>query len=133
MMVPGCELKRDDRTSHSTSESNAVLEVFRRHCLKCHGAKHRDADIDLLDHNALHGDARGLVLSAAAAQKGIDNAKLWVAVAINGDMPPYDETPLSAAEIETIRRWLLAGAPPLILPEDGSLRSHGSPSEPNPE
>ncbi len=100
-----------DRGPHPAAV--AAYVVMQRHCLKCHNARHRDARFDLLDDTGLRVDARRLVVSAAEARRRLESARIWSAIAVDREMPPYDEQPLTEAETAIIRRWLLAGAPSL--------------------
>lgn len=111
-VTPALAQQASSRTDlHSTA--SAVLPVLRLHCLRCHNAKNRDADFDLLNHDALHADPRRLVVSAEDAQRDLAQAKLWRMVGIDKEMPPYDEEPLNESEMALIKTWLLAGAPAL--------------------
>ncbi len=86
-----------------------VEPIFRRHCYDCHGPKRQQADLRLdTREGALAGGNSGLPLLEGPAK---DN-ELIARVTSDDDefrMPRYEE-PLSAFEIEILKRWIDQGA-----------------------
>jgi serine/threonine-protein kinase len=94
----------------ATAAAAAAKEVFTAHCLECHGGKKTSAGIKILDRDLL------IRKKKIVPGKPGDSALLDLVTAKGGDgMPPPEKTPLTKDEVETIRRWLAAGAP--ALPE----------------
>jgi serine/threonine-protein kinase len=90
----------------------AAKEVFTAHCLECHGGKKTSGGIKILDRELL------IKKKKIVPGKPGDSALIDLVTAKGGDgMPPPEKTPLTKDEIETIRRWLAAGAP--AFPEGG--------------
>ena len=87
-----------------------VREIFAAKCLECHAASLRQPKGKfgyVLDLPRVAGNPKLVVPGNA------DHSKLWKLVH-DGDMPPDDarKGPLSDAEAETIRAWIVGGAPP---------------------
>jgi hypothetical protein len=86
-----------------------VRPIFNQHCTACHGGVRQAADISFI--------YRDTVIDAGIAIPGQpDDSELLARVTSDDPevrMPPPDEgrQPLSAAEIELLRRWILQGAP----------------------
>jgi hypothetical protein len=57
-----------------------------------------------------------------------DQSELWLLVR-NGEMPPPDAPPLTAAEKEVIRAWIAAGAPVADSPAAPSASAPGEPED----
>ena len=83
-----------------------VRPIFQARCVKCHGDKVRKADLDL---TAPSGILKGGE-SGPAVVPGKPGDSLLYDKVHTGAMPPKMQGKLSAAEVETIRKWIAAGA-----------------------
>ena len=85
-----------------------VLPLFRRYCFNCHGKSSPQLGLDLRSaRSTLRGSQNGAVIVEGSLAESL----LWEKVSTR-EMPlELFELRLSDAEIETIRRWILAGAP----------------------
>ncbi|MBI3821470.1 MAG: DUF1549 domain-containing protein, partial [Planctomycetes bacterium] len=84
----------------------SVLPIFEAKCLKCHGEKRQRAMLDLRTKPAI---VKGGEAGAALKPGSLKDSLLWEK--IRTDQMPEGETKLTAAEKDTIRRWIEAGAP----------------------
>ncbi|WP_164103855.1 DUF1549 domain-containing protein [Candidatus Laterigemmans baculatus] len=88
-----------------------VQPIFARHCVGCHQAAKPQGELVMTDFAALlSGGESGqaaIVPGDPAASYLIEQITPIDGVAAM----PVDKAPLAAAEIETIRQWILAGAP----------------------
>ncbi len=102
------EQKKRARTAAESPQFEAdVQPILRAHCSRCHGSKPRKAGLDLSSReSAFRGSESGAVVVPAKAEES-----LLFKMIREGKMPPDKKGWLSAAEVETIRRWLEAGAP----------------------
>ncbi len=96
-----------------------VFPVFKRACFECHGTPRRDSQGKVrgpkaglrLDGKAwlLRGSENGSILSPSKPKA----SELYLRVSLPPDdpdiMPPKGE-PLSAKEVETVKRWIAEGA-----------------------
>jgi hypothetical protein len=81
-----------------------VAPLLRSRCLKCHAGRRARGDLDLTSRGKLlAGGSHGAVVLPGQASKSL----LYTHVK-DGKMPPRQ--PLSAGEVELIRRWIDAGA-----------------------
>lgn len=84
-----------------------VLPILTANCLKCHGAEARKSGLDLRTPAAmLKGGDNGPVLVKGKA----DKSPLYELTA-NKTMPPEKAPKLTEAQLDTLRRWIEAGAP----------------------
>jgi mono/diheme cytochrome c family protein len=87
-----------------------VKPIFQRHCYACHGALKQKSGLRLDTAAAIRkGSEAGAVIEAGKP----DESRLIELVSSADDdrMPPKEQgTPLSAEEIETLRRWIAQGA-----------------------
>ena len=96
-----------------------VKPIFEKHCVECHGPKKQKSDFRLDDREvALHGGeshAPNIVPG-----KPTESPLLRFVTTDDRDtrMPPKGER-LSAAEIDTLKRWIAEGA---VWPESASLK-----------
>lgn len=82
-----------------------VLPIFEAKCLRCHGAKKRDAQLDMRTMDAL---LKGGVTSPAI-QPGNAQKSLLIELLHYNEMPPKKETPrVTKAELELLRKWVNA-------------------------
>ncbi|MBM3990430.1 MAG: DUF1553 domain-containing protein [Planctomycetes bacterium] len=88
-----------------------VAPLLERHCVECHGAKKSKADLRLdLRERALagsHGGTEQVIVPGNAAASSLYTRLL---AEDSDERMPHKAAPLSAAEIETIRRWIDGGA-----------------------
>ena len=74
--------------------------------MKCHGGEKRKAGLDLRRRfTLLRGGDGGPAIVAGKPEES-----LLIEMLDDGLMPPEDEKPLTKIEIETLRRWVAAGA-----------------------
>jgi len=84
----------------------AIQPLFRAKCLQCHGGDARKADLDLSTLAGIRkGGESGVVIVAGEP----DASALYEKVR-SGEMPPDGKDPLSEEQVETIARWIAAGA-----------------------
>lgn len=83
-----------------------VLPIFQTRCLNCHGEKRQRGLLDLRTKSTtVKGGESGIGVKVGSLKESI----LWEK--IRTDAMPEGEKKLTAAEKETIRRWIEAGAP----------------------
>jgi uncharacterized membrane protein/mono/diheme cytochrome c family protein len=91
--------------------ARAALDAFASKCVQCHGP-------DVAHPKAAFGyvtDLGRLVASEKyVVPRNLEKSMLWKEVE-EGDMPPDEARagPLTSAETEAIRQWIVGGAPPL--------------------
>ena len=95
-----------------------ILPIFTRYCFNCHGKSSPQLGLDLRTARlTMRGSQNGPVI----VKGSLENSLLWKKVSTR-EMPlDLFELRLTDAEIETIRRWIEAGAPssePVELPPD---------------
>jgi mono/diheme cytochrome c family protein len=90
-----------------------ALSIFQMRCVVCHGKRRQEGGLDLRTHEArLRGGKSG-----PALVPGNPDESLLIRRIVAGDMPPaklqfeFSVRPPSTAEVETLRRWIAAGAP----------------------
>ncbi|MCH2211485.1 MAG: PSD1 and planctomycete cytochrome C domain-containing protein [Fuerstiella sp.] len=85
-----------------------VLPIFTRYCFNCHGKSSPQLGLDLRSARlTMRGSQNGPVVVKGSLEKSL----LWKKVSTR-EMPlELFELRLSDAEIDTIRRWIEAGAP----------------------
>ncbi len=97
--------------STAVSFRHDVVPIFRAHCYGCHQGAKRDGDYRMTDFAAL---LQGGETERAAIVPGKPDESYLIEqiTPIDGFAEmPRDAPPLSSVEIETIRRWIAAGAP----------------------
>src|SRR3954453_6487044 len=82
-----------------------VQPILKASCTRCHGEKGKKGDLDL---TSLAGLRKGGESGAVVVPRKVADSKLYELVH-SGEMPP-GKTKLSAKEVETLRRWIDAGA-----------------------
>jgi hypothetical protein len=84
-----------------------VSPILQAHCHKCHGSDLRKAGLDLRRRFTIvaGGD------SGAAIVPGKPERSLLIEMIQDRLMPPEEQRPLDAAQIDILRRWIAAGAP----------------------
>jgi len=103
--------------------------VFQMRCVVCHGKRKQEGGLDLRTQAArLKGGKSG-----AALVPGNPEESLIIQRIANGDMPPADlqfqnsVRPPTATELETLRRWIAAGAPAGPSPSESETQSDETP------
>jgi cytochrome c553 len=95
----------DDDKQAPTFE-NSVQPLLNAKCVRCHGEKAKKADLDLRTAAGIRkGSESGPVVMAGKP----DESRLYEMVH-EGKMPPGQKDKLTLAEVDTIRRWIEAGA-----------------------
>jgi hypothetical protein len=91
--------------------SRDVKPILAEHCLKCHGNDKAEAGLNLGDRisalKELETGTRAVVPGKSVASELISRV---TTTDVDLRMPPGDEKPLSAREIDVLRRWIDAGA-----------------------
>src|SRR5262245_28525498 len=83
-----------------------ITRIFQAKCIKCHGDTVRKADLDLrTPAGLLKGGESGKTVVPGKPDESLLYEKVH-----SGAMPPKKEDRLSTAEVDTIRRWIAAGA-----------------------
>jgi len=84
-----------------------VVPVLEVRCFQCHGAETRKAGLDLRRRFSIlkGGD------SGTALVPGKPDESLLVEMVVKKEMPPKEEDPLDARQIDLLRRWVASGAP----------------------
>ena len=82
-------------------------QLVEKYCLHCHGgeASKGDEDFNIVDHKCLTEHDNGYV-----AKGDLDDSYLWQRIA-DGEMPPKKSDQPTEEEIETLKAWVMAGAP----------------------
>jgi mono/diheme cytochrome c family protein len=107
-------LRPDDRPSPAAAAASeplavAVKEIFRSRCYECHKLGKAKNGIKILNHDLLVVKRRVIVPGRPEESRLF---KLLTTSDKDSLMPQPPAAPLTPAEIDTIRRWILEGAPP---------------------
>jgi hypothetical protein len=95
----------DDKPALSFEDD--VVPILQVRCLKCHGDEARKGGLDLRrKFTMLKGGDGG-----AAIVPGKPEESLLLEMIESKEMPPKEEDPLDAKQIDVLRRWITAGAP----------------------
>jgi mono/diheme cytochrome c family protein len=103
----------------AVSFETEVKPIFEKHCMECHGPKKQKSDFRLDDREvALHGGESHApnILPGKATESPL--LKFVTTDDRDTRMPPKGDR-LSAAEVDTLKRWIAEGA---IWPESASLK-----------
>jgi len=88
-----------------------VQSLLERHCVECHGAAKSKADLRLdLRERALAGSYGGTERVIVPGNAAASSLYTRLLAEDSDERMPHKAAPLSAGEIETIRRWIDAGA-----------------------
>ncbi len=80
-------------------------QLVKKYCYGCHGEKFNgNAQFNVLDRQSLLNEKLKYVVP-----ENLNQSKMWLR--LDGDMPPEDQPQPTEAEKETIKEWILAGAP----------------------
>jgi len=99
-------------TSAGVTERDA-LSIFQMRCVVCHGKRLQQGGLDLRTQQARMKGGK----SGPALIPGRPDDSLIIKRIVSGDMPPaklqfdFSVRPPSTAEVDTLRRWIAAGAP----------------------
>jgi hypothetical protein len=86
-----------------------IAPLLKTHCVKCHGPAKQEGDLNLSQPaSILRGSKSGPII----ASHDLEGSLLWQRVA-DDEMPPEEEPRLTDAEKETLKAWILQGAPGL--------------------
>ncbi len=103
----------------AVSFESEVKPIFEKHCVECHGPKKQKSEFRLDDREvALHGGESHApnILPGKAAESPL--IKFVTTTDRDTRMPPKGER-LTAAEVDTLKRWIAEGA---VWPESASLK-----------
>jgi mono/diheme cytochrome c family protein len=84
-----------------------ILPLLQAKCLRCHGEKGKKADLDLRTRVGIFKGSE----SGPVVQPGKPQESLLYEMVHSSKMPPGKSAKLGPKEVETIRRWIVAGAP----------------------
>lgn len=97
-----------------------ALSIFQMRCVVCHGKRLQQGGLDLRTQQArLKGGKSGPALVPGKPEESLIIQRI-----VSGDMPPaklqfdFSVRPPSTAEVETLRRWIAAGAPAATVTEE---------------
>jgi serine/threonine-protein kinase len=87
--------------------SGRVKEIFRAHCLECHGGSKTNGGVKILDRELL-------VKKEKVVPGQPDESVLFLHITAEDEtaMPPAGQPRLSSGDIELIRAWIAEGASP---------------------
>jgi len=102
---------RGDGAERTPEFARDVLPILQVACIRCHGAKNREGNLDLRTRdNLLRGGESGSTLIPGKPAESVLLKKV-----VSGEMPP-GESRLSAEQTLLLRRWIETGA--LVRGED---------------
>lgn len=139
MALWGVWVSAQDQNDLRVDYSQQVRPILAKHCFACHGpdANHRESGLAL--HTAELAYARADSGDFGIVPGQPETSGVLIRIESDDDderMPPSDHgPPLSAAEIDIIRRWIVQGAPyeqhwayrPLQRPEIPAVNQRGWP------
>lgn len=104
---PKMEPKTPPPPATAVSFQKEVFPIFKAKCNSCHGdAGNPKGDLDLRTlAKALKGGDNG----PGAKPGKLDESQIWKTID-DGTMPPAGKEKLTAAEIKTIKDWIVSGA-----------------------
>lgn len=97
---------RNQAAREAPSFQDEIRPLLQAKCIRCHGGQSQKAALDLSTPRGLSkGGESGPVIVAGAPEHSLLYEKVQ-----NREMPPGKDSPLVEAEIDTLRRWIAAGA-----------------------
>ena len=108
----------DPSQSADTVTQHDVIPIFLRRCVVCHGSHRQEGELDLRSRASI---LRGGKSGPALVLKDADHSRLLLRIRA-GEMPPADRLveasvkPVEPSELDTLTRWISAGAPEINLP-----------------
>ena len=115
IFVACCQGSFDAPVLGAEPSFTAVAMILRQHCLRCHNAREKQAELDISRRVALlRGGDNG-----PAIVPGEPDESLFLSRAREGSMPPInDGRALNREELDTLRKWVAKGALwPLSTPQ----------------
>ncbi len=110
------------RESAAPSYASAVRPILEAKCLRCHDAKVRKAELDLSTHaSIMKGGESGPVIVPGKP----DESTLYELVH-EGKMPADKKNRLAPEQVETLRRWIEAGASSGLKESEAETKSSGA-------
>jgi mono/diheme cytochrome c family protein len=113
----------DDESGETAStipNQHDVIPIMLRRCAACHGRHQKLSDLDLRSKSAmLVGGKSGPAIVLGKPEESLLIKKLHA-----GEMPPLDRLveasvkPIEPAEVETLAKWIAAGAPEIATEPD---------------
>ena len=97
-----------------------IEAILLRHCTVCHGRRHQEGGLSLLDRKSLLKGGK----SGPAIVLGKPGSSLLIKRIHAGQMPPKENLlntgtrPLKPRDISRLERWIQAGAPEVELPAE---------------
>jgi hypothetical protein len=88
-----------------------VRPIFAEHCWKCHGREKPESGLSLTSRDAVLAAAEGGRVIVVPGKPQESELMRRVLASDDERMPPHDEKPLTAQQIDTLRRWIEQGAP----------------------
>jgi hypothetical protein len=114
----GEEAQTAAKKSHGEITENEVMPIFQMRFTVCHGKRKQEGGLDLRTQaSRLKGGKSGPALVPGKLEDSLLLKKV-----LSGEMPPpkmlYELAvrPPSSSEVEVLRRWIEAGAPPAKRP-----------------
>jgi len=102
---PDAALVDDARAAAAiASFDQQVAPILAANCLDCHNANEKNGGVDLSSQQAA---AAGGESGRGTVARSLDESLIWQRIS-DDEMPP--EHPLSAAEKQTLRNWIVGGA-----------------------
>lgn len=88
------------------ADDGTPAKILESRCGNCHGHKLVVDGLTVFRHDSLLDREMGYVIPG-----NLDESLLWQRIAVDQDMPPEDQPPLSEEELSVIENWILSGAP----------------------
>jgi mono/diheme cytochrome c family protein len=114
-----------ESTAPAAITQHDVIPIMLRHCTVCHGLRRQEAKLDLHDKaSMLRGGKSGSAIVPGKPEQSLLIKKLRA-----GLMPPNSRLveasvkPVEPSEIETLVRWIAAGAPEVAIAPDVATTS----------
>ena len=109
-LVGGIGRQGDARAQGSVQFARDVWPIFQAKCVTCHGPEDQFNDLRLdSKERILRGGKNGKVVVPGDP----DSSPMYVRVSLPSDdldIMPAEGDPLTAAQVETLRRWIAEGA-----------------------
>src|SRR5438045_3427796 len=128
MVLTGLIALGAGRPAHAADKTNPapptfeadIRPLFQTKCAKCHGEKVRKAGLDLTTAaGILKGGESGRAIVPGKPEESLLFDKVH-----SGAMPPKKEGRLDEAAVQTIRRWIAAGAKTTATAEADTVTQH---------
>jgi mono/diheme cytochrome c family protein len=110
----------DGATTEAAPTQHDIIPILLRRCTVCHGLRRSEAGLDLRSKASMLRGGK----SGPAIVLGEPEESLLIKKTRAGQMPPRDRLvevsvkPIEPAEIETIAKWIAAGAPEVAVSPD---------------